>query len=68
MKSFRISSKIFNSNSSGVISTSAYKTETKPDRLPPEIIIEEVAQSEVNTSEVVTNIATKSDGTIIIPE
>lgn len=49
-------------------STSAYKTETKPDRLPPEIIIEEVAQSEVNTSEVVTNIATKSDGTIIILE
>ena len=49
-------------------STSAYKTETKPDRLPPEILIEEVAQSEVNTSEVVTNIATKSDSTIIIPE
>jgi hypothetical protein len=40
----------------------------KPDRLAPEIIIEEVAESEVNTSEVVTNIATKSDGTIIIPE
>ncbi|MBR3810286.1 MAG: hypothetical protein IKK46_08300 [Clostridia bacterium] len=40
----------------------------KPDRLAPEIIIEEVAESEVNTSEVVTNIATKSDGTIIIPK
>ena len=40
----------------------------KPDRLAPEIIIEEVSESEVNTSEVVTNIATKSDGTIIIPK
>ena len=39
----------------------------KPDRLPPGILIEEVTESEVNTSEVVTNLATKSDGTIIIP-
>ena len=40
----------------------------KPDRLAPEIVIEEIAESDVNTSEVVTNIATKSDGTIVIPE
>lgn len=43
------------------------KGSKKPDRLPPEILIEEVTESEVNTSEVVTNLATKSDGTIIIP-
>lgn len=40
----------------------------KPDRLSPEIIIEELVESEVNTAEIVTNIATKSDGTIIIPD
>ncbi len=40
----------------------------KTDRLAPEIIIEEITENEINTSEVVTNIATKSDGTIVIPE
>ncbi len=42
--------------------------DTKFDRNPPEIIIEEVDKSQVNLSEVATNIADGSDGTIIMPE
>ncbi len=38
----------------------------KNDRLPPEIIIEEINENDV-VGEVATNIATKSDGTIIFP-
>lgn len=42
--------------------------DTKFDRNPPEIIIEEVDKSQVNLSEVATNIANGADGTIIMPE
>lgn len=40
---------------------------TKFDRNPPEFIIEEIDEAQVNLSEVATNFATASDGTIIIP-
>ena len=46
----------------------SYKNRKKPNRLPPEIIIEELDENEVDNSEIVTNIAMKDDGTMIDPE
>ncbi len=45
-------------------SVDSYENRKKPDRSPPEIIIESISKNEVNTSEIVTNFSIGADGTI----